>query len=66
MKKVTLAITSFLKKTKNTDFIVVFTACYGKTEPNRSDNLSLLMHGTKPENPSATAYHRENVNADKK
>jgi len=66
LKNVTLSITNFLKKTKETDFVVIFMACHGEPEPDRPNNLYLLMHDSEPGSLSATAYHMENVNADMK
>lgn len=66
LKNVTLAITNFLKKTNDPDFVVIFMACHGEPEPDRPGNLYLLMHDSEPGSLSATAYHMENVNADMK
>ena len=66
LKNVTLSITNFLKKAKDTDFVVIFMACHGEPEPDRPNNLYLLMHDSEPGSLSATAYHMENVNADMK
>ncbi|MBV6519856.1 MAG: hypothetical protein DCC43_05740 [Candidatus Brocadia sp.] len=66
LKNVTLAITNFLKRAKDPDFVVIFMACHGEPEPDRPGNLYLLMHDSEPGSLSATAYHMENVNADMK
>lgn len=66
LKNVKIAVTNFLKKAINTDFVVIFMACHGEPEPDRPNNLYLLMHDSELENLSATAYHMENVNADMK
>ena len=66
LKNVKLAITNFLKKAIDTDFVVIFMACHGEPEPDRPNNLYLLMHDSELDSLSATAYHMENVNADMK
>ncbi len=66
LKNVKTAITNFLKKAIDTDFVVIFMACHGEPEPDRPNNLYLLMYDSELENLSATAYHMENVNADMK
>lgn len=66
LKKVKIAVTNFLKKAIDTDFVVIFMACHGEPEPDRPNNLYLLMHDSELENLSATAYYMENVNADMK
>ncbi|HHT9130660.1 MAG TPA: caspase family protein, partial [Candidatus Brocadiaceae bacterium] len=66
LKNVKLAITNFLKKAIDTDFVVIFMACHGAPEPDRPNNLYLLMHDSELDSLSATAYHMENVNADMK
>ncbi len=66
LKNVKLAVTNFLKKAIDSDFVVVFMACHGEPEPDRPNNLYLLMHDSELESLSATAYHMENVNADMK
>lgn len=66
LKNVTLAITNFLKKTNDPDFVIIFMACHGEPEPDRPGNLYLLMHDSEPGSLSATAYHMEDVNADMK
>lgn len=66
LKNVKLAITNFLKKAIDTDFVVIFMACHGVPEPDRLNNLYLLMHDSEPDSLSATAYHMEQVNADMK
>ncbi len=66
LKNVKLAITDFLKKAIDTDFVVIFMACHGEPEPDRPNNLYLLMHDTELDSLAATAYHMENVNADMK
>ena len=66
LKNVKIAVTNFLKKAIDTDFVVIFMACHGEPEPDRPSNLYLLMHDSELENLSATAYHMENVNADMK
>ena len=66
LKNVKIAVTNFLKKAIDTDFVVIFMACHGEPEPNRPNNLYLLMHDSELENLSATAYYMENVNADMK
>ena len=66
LKNVKIAVTNFLKKAIDTDFVVIFMACHGEPEPDRPNNLYLLMHDSELENLSATAYHIGNVNADMK
>ena len=66
LKNVKLAITNFLKKAIDTDFVVIFMACHGEPEPDRPNNLYLLMYDSEIDGLSATAYHMENVNADMK
>src|SRR3989339_1751794 len=66
LKNVKLAITNFLKKAIDTDFVVIFMACHGEPEPDRPNNIYLLMHDSELESLSATAYHMENVNTDMK
>lgn len=66
LKNVKSAITNFLKKAIDTDFVAVFMACHGEPEPDRPNNLYLLMHDSELGNLPATAYHMENVNADMK
>ncbi len=66
LKNVKLAITDFLKKAIDTDFVVIFMACHGEPEPDRPNNLYLLMHDTELDSLPATAYHMENVNTDMK
>lgn len=66
LKNVKSAITNFLKKAIDTDFVVVFMACHGAPEPDRLNNLYLLMHDSELDSLSATAYHMEQVNADMK
>ena len=66
LKNVKLAITNFLKKAIDTDFVVIFMACHGEPEPDRPNNLYLLTHDSELDSLSATAYHMENVNADMK
>src|SRR3989337_2741350 len=63
LKNVKLAITNFLKKAIDTDFVVIFMACHGEPEPDRPNNIYLLMHDSELDSLSATAYHMENVNA---
>lgn len=66
LKNVKLAVTNFLKKAIDTDFVVIFMACHGEPEPDRPNNIYLLMHDSELESLSATAYHMENVNTDMK
>ena len=66
LKNVKLAITNFLKKAIDTDFVVIFMACHGEPEPDRPNNIYLLMHDSELDSLSATAYHMENVNTDMK
>ncbi|MFO0794522.1 MAG: caspase family protein [Candidatus Brocadiaceae bacterium] len=66
LKNVKIAITDFLKKAVDTDFVVIFMACHGEPEPDRPNNLYLLMHDTELDSLPATAYHMENVNTDMK
>jgi len=66
LKNVKLAITNFLKKAIDTDFVVIFMACHGIPEPDRPNNLYLLTHDSELDSLPATAYHMENVNADMK
>lgn len=66
LKNVKIAITSFLKKAIDTDFVTIFMACHGEPEPDRPSNIYLLMHDSELDSLSATAYHMENVNADMK
>lgn len=66
LKNVKLALTSFLKKATDTDFVIIFMACHGQPEPDRPDNLYLLMHDTELASLAATGYLMENVNADMK
>jgi len=66
LKNVKLAITNFLKKAIDTDFVVIFMACHGESEPDRPNNIYLLMHDSELDSLSATAYHMENVNTDMK
>ncbi|MCF6156253.1 MAG: PEGA domain-containing protein [Candidatus Brocadia sp.] len=66
LKNVKSAITNFLKKAVDTDFVVIFMACHGAPEPDRLSNLYLLMHDSELDDLSATAYHMEHVNADMK
>lgn len=66
LKNVKIALTNFLKKAIDTDFVVIYMACHGEPEPDRPSNLYLLMHDSELENLSATAYYMENVNADMK
>lgn len=66
LKNVKLAVTNFLKKAIDTDFVVIFMACHGVPEPDRPNNLYLLAHDSELDGLSATAYHMENVNADMK
>lgn len=62
LKNVKIAITNFLGKAGDDDFVVVFMVCHGVTD--RPDNHYLLMQDSELENLSATAYHIENVRAD--
>ena len=41
-------------------------ACHGEPEPDRPNNIYLLMHDSELDSLSATAYHMENVNTDMK
>ncbi|HHT9122368.1 MAG TPA: caspase family protein [Candidatus Wunengus sp. YC63] len=66
LKNVKLAVTNFLKKAIDTDFVVIFMACHGEPEPDRPNNIYLLMHDSELDSLSATAYHMENVNTDMK
>jgi len=66
LKNVKLALTNFLKKAIDTDYVVIFMACHGEPEPDRPGNLYLLTHDSELASLSATAYHMENVNADMK
>src|SRR3972149_934210 len=66
LKNVKLAITNFLKKAIDTDFVVIFMACHGEPEPDRPNNIYLLMYDSELDGLSATAYHMENVNTDMK
>ena len=66
LKNVKLAITNFLKKAIDTDFVVIFMACHGEPEPDRPNNIYLLMHDSELDSLSATAYHMENINTDMK
>lgn len=66
LKNVKLAVTNFLKKAIDSDFVTIFMACHGEPEPDRPNNVYLLMHDSELESLSATAYHMENVNADMK
>ncbi|MCF6149470.1 MAG: PEGA domain-containing protein [Candidatus Kuenenia sp.] len=66
LKNVKLALTNFLKKAIDTDYVVIFMACHGEPEPDRPSNLYLLTHDSELASLSATAYHMENVNADMK
>ncbi len=66
LKNVKLAVTNFLKKAIDTDFVVIFMACHGEPEPDRPNNIYLLMHDSELDSLSATAYHMENVNIDMK
>ena len=66
LKNVKMAITNFLKKAIDSDYVVIFMACHGEPEPDRPNNIYLLMHDSELDALSATAYHMENVNADMK
>ena len=66
LRNVKMAVTGFLKKAIDTDFVVIFIACHGEPEPDRPSNIYLLMHDSELDSLSATAYHMENVNADMK
>jgi len=66
LKNVKLAVTNFLKKAIDTDFVVIFMVCHGEPEPDRPNNIYLLMHDSELDSLSATAYHMENVNTDMK
>ena len=66
LKNVKLAVTNFLKKAIDSDFVVIFMACHGEPEPDRPNNLYLLMHDSELDSLSATAYHMESVNTDMK
>lgn len=66
MRNVKMAVTGFLKKAIDTDFVTIFIACHGEPEPDRPGNIYLLMHDSELDSLSATAYHMENVNADMK
>src|SRR3989337_2857600 len=66
LKNVKFAITKFLKKAIDTDFVVIFMACHGEPEPDRPNNIYLLMYDSELDSLSATAYHMENVNTDMK
>ena len=66
LKNVKMAVTGFLKKAIDTDFVIIFIACHGEPEPDRPSNIYLLMHDSELDSLSATAYHMENVNADMK
>src|SRR3990167_6386204 len=66
LRNVKMAITGFLKKAIDTDFVVIFIACHGEPELDRPSNIYLLMHDSELDSLSATAYHMENVNADMK
>lgn len=64
LKNVKQAITNFLKQATDADFVVIFMACHGEPEPDRPNNLYLLMHDSELESLPATAYHMENINED--
>ncbi|MDN3514811.1 MAG: caspase family protein [Candidatus Brocadia sp.] len=66
LKNVKLAVTNFLKKAVDADFVIIFMACHGEPEPDRPKNVYLLMHDSELDSLPATAYHMENVNADMK
>ena len=55
LKNVKLAVTNFLKKAIDSDFVVIFMACHGEPEPDRPNNLYLLMHDSELDSLSATA-----------
>ncbi len=66
LKNVKLAITNFLRKATDSDFVMIFIACHGEPEPDRPGNLYLLLHDSELDSLPATAYLMENVNADMK
>ncbi|MGR3320195.1 MAG: caspase family protein [Candidatus Anammoxibacter sp.] len=66
LKNVKDALTNFLKKAVEEDFVVVYIATHGEPEPDRPKNLFLLTHDSELEKLASTAYHMENVNLDMK
>jgi|GEM_PF-4141799 len=66
LKNVKSAVTNFLKKAIDTDFVVIFMACHGEPEPDRPNNIYLLTYDSELDNLPATAYHMENINTDMK
>ena len=66
LKNVKDALTNFLKKAVEEDFVIVYIATHGEPEPDRPKNLFLLTHDSELKKLSATAYHMENVNLDMK
>lgn len=66
LKNIKDAITNFLKKAVEEDFVVVYIASHGEPEPDRPQNLYLLTHDSELEKLASTAYHMENVNLDMK
>ncbi|MGR3177777.1 MAG: caspase family protein, partial [Candidatus Anammoxibacter sp.] len=66
LKNVKDALTNFLKKAVEEDFVIVYIATHGEPEPDRPKNLFLLTYDSELEKLASTAYHMENVNLDMK
>ncbi len=60
------ALTGFLKRAVDDDFIVIYIASHGEPEPDRPENLYLLTHDTMINRLSSTAYPMDYINSDMK
>ena len=49
------ALKSFLKKPDIDDVVLLYFACHGAPDPDRPENIYLLMHDTEPDEIAATA-----------
>ena len=58
------ALTGFLKRAVDDDFIIIYIASHGESEPDRPENLYLLTHDTKTSRLSSTAYSMDYINTD--
>ena len=66
LKNVKNALTNFLKKANDNDFVIVYIASHGEPEPDRPKNLYLLTYDSELDNLASTAYLMDYVNADMK
>lgn len=59
--EITKALRSFLQKPAKDDLVLLYFACHGSSDPNRTDNLYLLTYDTQPNDIPGTALPMDEI-----